>query len=78
MKNTIPIYGVSLIPEIQFKYNSKIYLTLSPKGDILITDTEKKLQLLTHVPEESTLIDIIQTIEDCLPLKPETSQATET
>ena len=78
MKNAIPIYGVSLIPEIQFKYNSKIYLTLSPKGDILITDTEKKLQLLTHVPEESTLIDIIQTIEDCLPLKPETSQTTET
>ena len=78
MKNTIPIYGVSLIPEIQFKYNSKIYLTLSPKGDILITDTEKKLQLLTHVPEESTLIDIIQTIEDCLPLKSETSQTTET
>lgn len=78
MKNTIPIYGVSLIPEIQFKYNSKIYLTLTPKGDILISDTEKKLQLLTHVPEESTLIDIIQTIEDCLPLKPETSQATET
>lgn len=78
MKNTIPIYGVSLIPEIQLKYNSKIYLTLSPKGDILITDSEKNLQLLTHVPEGSTIIDIIQTVEDCLPLNPDTSTTPET
>ena len=43
-----------------------------------IQDSEKNLHLLTHVPEGSTIIDIIQTVEDCLPLNTDNSQTPET
>ena len=76
MKNPSPIYGVALTPQIQIKYNSKILLTINPQGDILITDLDRELQMATKVPTGSTLIDIIQTIEDCLPLNESNSQAT--
>lgn len=72
MKNNIPLYTGTIYPDINLKYSSKIYLTLRPNGDILITDTEKHLQTTTSVPTNATLIDIIQTVEDCLPIKPYT------
>lgn len=68
MKNPIPLFTVDLIPQINLKYSSEILLTIRGDGVIIITDLETKKQTQTSVPKESTIVDIIQTVSDCLPL----------